>query len=1237
MRRTYWLVLAALLTPLAWAAGTPDAINYQGVLRDASGAPRDGAFDMRFRFLDAEVAGTEILVDEHLGAGTGAVQVAGGLFSVALGTGAVADGSGPGTYTALSQVFGAFANVWLEIEIDGETLAPRVRLLATPYAHNATALEGRGAASFLDTSSTAQHKSGALRVESMSIDETISIAGGGPAEGRVLTSDASGNATWRDPAIAPDAVALGDLADRLRYADPADLPFAKLRSFDCSRNPAKLTFTVDGTTTGTVLGFVGVDEVSSPFEYLVSLESATAIDAAAQIGRIGRVSITRDSGSTTYSGRITEFGLAGFDTVARTRFYVARIEPRLADLSRGAGYSVNQAQSILQTIDNKLSAAGIAARQFLTTGSYPTLDMTIQYDESDLAFVRRLAEQDGLHFHFRELPNGDEVVFGDANTAFPALAGSYPYEGDLVDPNPERETISTFHTRFRTYSASSRVRGYRVDSATLPEQTSSSTGGSGEIYEYFAEDIDASRASSRAQQIIDRDQVRRYETSGTSNVPDLRAGRRVTISDTTGAGFGGTYVVTRVVHFALADPDPECIGYGNVFAAIPDATRFRPTRRSPKPVVAGPVNGKITGPPGETTFVDSYGRVKVQFLWDRAGITNENSSGWVRVAVPPGRLGERQWNPEVGDEVLIGFQQGDPDRPVVLGSLHNSSRLPPTGDDIDLGGDITVGGNDILFETGARILSNDNVSFQSIGQSDTADAIIYAGDSLDDGAIRIFGGGELQLWPGTRLSIRNVSSLDEKAALDPDGNWQVDGTVTASGGSVRVGNTATVRESSSNRALEGGQGRFTFRALDTTAAMTLDNTNTDPNAGVWTFDAANLDLYLGGSAADEVFILGDLTVSGVKNFAQNHPYRDDLAVVYTALEGDEAGTYTRGSARLDGGVARVALGETFAWVTNPEFGLTAHVTPRGARASLYVASITTSELVVRSDDPADAFAEFDYIVHGLRIGHEEYGVLQERRLDARVPSPAAVEARFASTPERRRYEAAARFRAMDASLGRDTTKVRGGIGAADALRAAIGVHDGVDSSGAPEGVLATAPRTSPSDEGLLAEPRDEAAGTRGAAVAPAADRGDADEHDAARARTLRTEDPELATALSVTEDVAVGDLVVVDRTDPSRLRAASQASDSAIVGIVASRPGVLLGGAQEDDGGTTAAIALSGIVVANVDAGYGAIAVGDLLTSSPTPGHAMRAHDAHPGTIVGKALEPLATGAGTIRVLVMLR
>ena len=118
--------------------------------------------------------------------------------------------------------------------------------------------------------------------------------------------------------------------------------------------------------------------------------------------------------------------------------------------------------------------------------------------------------------------------------------------------------------------------------------------------------------------------------------------------------------------------------YTNDFMAIPLAVPFRPLRLTPEPVVRGPETGVVVGPKGEEVFVDEYGRVKVQFHWDRQGKNDENSSGWIRVAQP---WAGKQWGtlfiPRVGDEVLIEFLHGDLGRPVVVGSLYNGEDRPP--------------------------------------------------------------------------------------------------------------------------------------------------------------------------------------------------------------------------------------------------------------------------------------------------------------------------------------------------------------------------------------------------------------------------------------------------------------------------------------------------------------------------------------------------------------------------------
>ena len=174
--------------------------------------------------------------------------------------------------------------------------------------------------------------------------------------------------------------------------------------------------------------------------------------------------------------------------------------------------------------------------------------------------------------------------------------------------------------------------------------------------------------------------------------------------------------------------------------------------------------------------------------------------------------------------------------------------------------------------------------------------------------------------------------------------------------------------------------------------------------------------------------------NGAKSFVQNHPYDATRVIVYAAQEGDEVGTYTRGTARLAGGEARITLEDTFQWVTNPDLGLTVYLTPVGSWSQLYVAERSTSELVVRSAG-GDPEAIFDYVVMGLRIGFEEASVVQEKRLEAPIPSMAAAKARYEREPELRRHTALERFKVMQQDTGEPLTI---DLSASEALGDAVG-------------------------------------------------------------------------------------------------------------------------------------------------------------------------------------------------------
>ena len=178
--------------------------------------------------------------------------------------------------------------------------------------------------------------------------------------------------------------------------------------------------------------------------------------------------------------------------------------------------------------------------------------------------------------------------------------------------------------------------------------------------------------------------------------------------------------------------------------------------------------------------------------------------------------------------------------------------------------------------------------------------------------------------------------------------------------------------------------------------------------------------------------------TGSVAFVQNHPENADQVIVYNSPEGDEVATYTRGTAKLVNGEARIPLGETFKWVTNPDIGLTAHLTPIGEPCLLYVESMSTTELRVKGSADCSGNARFSYIVYGLRIGFEDVTVVQKKTREARIPSMASHRKAMEEQPELARYTALSRWAHME---GSDRETVKAGMTRTAALLGKIGEFD----------------------------------------------------------------------------------------------------------------------------------------------------------------------------------------------------
>jgi hypothetical protein len=357
--------------------------------------------------------------------------------------------------------------------------------------------------------------------------------------------------------------------------------------------------------------------------------------------------------------------------------------------------------------------------------------------------------------------------------------------------------------------------------------------------------------------------------------------------------------------------------------------------------------------------------------------------------------------------------------------------------------------------------------------------------------------------------------------------------------------------------------------------------------------------------------------TGSVSFAQNHPHDKDKLVVYAAPEGDEVATYTRGTARLVGGEARVELSETFAWVTNPDIGLTVHLTPVGEWSDLYVADKSTSEIVVRSREGVGE-VEFDYLVYGLRIGFEQHAAVQIKDQEAFLPRRGASEEFFAEHPGLQRYSALERFKEMRAALGESTeidlSRAKTLIAAIDEDREEIVAAARAEVEAERAEHLETPSEQRSNDElPHSVSPRDSE---------PTID---------SAATTMAETTIDQRTWLPVAEPVELGDVLVLDPARPGHLRRAATLADPGVVGVAA-------GPSREaEGGGLEAPMADTRYALVKVDAGYGEIRPGDQLLTSPTPGHAMTAVGADSGAILGKALDSLEVGTGSIRVLLVTR
>jgi len=452
---------------------------------------------------------------------------------------------------------------------------------------------------------------------------------------------------------------------RLLAVDPwsAGIPGDALRAADCAGG-ARAIFESPALSAD-VLAFLGVEALSTPSRYLVAFRpGAGAPPPASLVGQPGAVVVRASGEEVVFPGVVEAAGLTEAD--GPSPLYTAALVPDLGALTRAEGYRIFQNWTPSDIAARVLESGGVGSDVELRIArTEEPRPYEVQYAETDWDFVARVLEREGLHLHFLE---DGTIVIGDTNAAFEP-------GGPTLGPAGPGATLSRFVRDGGAFPLAVTVRGYDIlDPERIVEARATSPSGAGESLLYFGDVGSAARADDVARIELERARTHAGHHRGASSDPAVRAGRLVEISGV-GAPFDGSYVVTGV-HHAIGGQPGGCFAYGNEFDAVPADVPVRTRRRHWPPKSPGLLHAIVTGPPGATTYADDLGRVKLKFPWDTEGATDETSSAWIRVAVPHGGLGQRLV-PEVGDEVLVGFVQGDVNQPVVIGSLYNGRDRPP--------------------------------------------------------------------------------------------------------------------------------------------------------------------------------------------------------------------------------------------------------------------------------------------------------------------------------------------------------------------------------------------------------------------------------------------------------------------------------------------------------------------------------------------------------------------------------
>ncbi|ALB61106.1 type IV secretion protein Rhs [Cronobacter condimenti 1330] len=436
----------------------------------------------------------------------------------------------------------------------------------------------------------------------------------------------------------------------------------------------------------------GREALSEPFLFTLTLLGTDArAERSALLGQPVTVTIPTQALMTPryLNGKVTRVAVTAVE-MSGTRYaaYELTVEPDVWPMQRDRNLRIFQGQTVPQIVKTLLGESQVNVEERLS-GSYRVWEYCVQYQESSLDFMSRLLELEGITYHFRHEQDRHTLVLTDAPGQYEPFPGyeTIPYHVTPSGGTTDEEGISQWALEDSVTPGIYSLDDYdfRKPNAWLfqaRQNPKSPQPGSIDVYDWPGRFVEHGHGEFYARIRQERWQVEHRQTQGSGTALGIAPGHTFVLRNAPFFGDNGEYLTT-VAHYHFEEnryasgADSNTI-HETRFEVIPADVPYRPSQKTPWPRTYGPQTARVVGPQGESIWTDKYGRVKVKFHWDRLAKGDDTSSGWVRVSSAWAGQGFGGVQiPRVGDEVVVDFINGDPDRPLITGRVYNEASMPP--------------------------------------------------------------------------------------------------------------------------------------------------------------------------------------------------------------------------------------------------------------------------------------------------------------------------------------------------------------------------------------------------------------------------------------------------------------------------------------------------------------------------------------------------------------------------------